>query len=187
MDNRVVNLSDHILTEDEYSVLAKGLKFCPTPGHPDPGELRDDLDRVHKRLRQIAFYDKPIDDPEGSITQDNAGTSQVIEDVNNLNSFTPFKHRKFKRPARGQGPPGPLNLEAMILSNERDLNNRNENVHLTRRNLTPGETLALKNLSKNDKIVIKPSDKGSATVILNRLDYLAEGCNNFQMKDHIKN
>ena len=65
MDNkRVVNLSDYELSKDEIEVLFKGLKFCPTPGFPDAGELRDDLDRIHRTLRQKAFYDEPIDNME---------------------------------------------------------------------------------------------------------------------------
>ena len=36
----VVNISDHILTDAEYKVLAKGMKFCPTPGEPNFGDLR---------------------------------------------------------------------------------------------------------------------------------------------------
>ena len=53
-DKEVVSLSCRKLTEDELSVLSKGLKFCPTPDTPDPGEVREDLDKLHKRLRQIA-------------------------------------------------------------------------------------------------------------------------------------
>jgi hypothetical protein len=117
--NLVVNLSDYTLTEDEEKELSRGLKFCPTPGYPDPGELRDDLDRFHKRLRQIAFYEEPLDTTI-TVTQTQTVNVDPIVDLGaNLHSDTPFKHRKFKRPAKGRGPPGPLNLEAMILSNER--------------------------------------------------------------------
>ena len=34
---KLVNLSDLTLTKDQIQVLSKGLKFCPTPGAPDPG------------------------------------------------------------------------------------------------------------------------------------------------------
>jgi hypothetical protein len=161
-----------VLTKDEYSILLKGLKFWPTPNNPDPGELKEDLDRLHKRLRQIAHYDNPenLDLTNTQLDQ----RSQNI-DSDNLNSLAPFFHRKFKNPAKGKGPPGPLNLEAMILKNEIDLLNRNEGKHLVRKNITKGEGQALNNLMDNDQIVIKMADKGSATVVLNRTDYLREG------------
>jgi hypothetical protein len=63
----------------------------------------------------------------------------------------------------------------MILSNERDLLNRDEGRLPVRKNITKGEGQALNNLMNNDQIVIKMADKGSATVVLNRIDYLREG------------
>jgi hypothetical protein len=169
---RVVNLSHHVLTKDEYSILSKGLKFCPTPNNPDPGELKEDLDRLHKRLRQIAHYDNP-ENLNLTNTQIDQGSQNFNSD--NFHSLAPFFHRKFKNPAKGKGPPGPLNLEAMILSNERDLLQRKEGKPPVRRNITKGESQALTNLMNNDQIVIKMADKGSATVVLNRIDYLKEG------------
>jgi hypothetical protein len=86
--------------------------------------------------------------------------------------------------------PGPLNLEAMILSNERGLLDRKEGKPPNRRNFTKGEGQALRNLVNNDQIVIKPADKGAATVIQNRMDYLREGyrqlsdVNAYQALDH---
>jgi hypothetical protein len=89
---RVVNLSDHVLTKDEYSVLTKGLKFCPTPNKPDPGELKQDLDRLHKRLRQIAFYDNP---ENMNLSNTQIGPRVPDPDPENINSLAPFFHRKF--------------------------------------------------------------------------------------------
>jgi hypothetical protein len=68
-------------------------------------------------------------------------------------AISPSKHRKFRCPAKGRGPPGPLNLEVMILSNERDLNHREECSPRGNRNVSRGETQALKNLNQNKKIV----------------------------------
>ena len=33
----VINLSKIKLSNDQISLLSKGLSFCPTPGEPDPG------------------------------------------------------------------------------------------------------------------------------------------------------
>ena len=42
----VVNLSDVVLTSAQISFLEKGLKFCPTPGEPDLGQLAKDLRQI---------------------------------------------------------------------------------------------------------------------------------------------
>ena len=41
-------------------------------------------------------------------------------------------------------------------------------------NLTTVERNSLQNLKRNKSIVIKPADKGSATVVMNKTAYLAE-------------
>ena len=92
----VVNLSKYELTKDEISVLSKGLKFCPTPNSSDPGEVREDLDKLHKRLRQIAFYNNPNDSIASSQSSQVALPTVEPDLGDNLKSHSPFKHRKFK-------------------------------------------------------------------------------------------
>ena len=69
LDTLVVNLSAHTLTVDEISVLNRGMKFFPTPGEPNFGELREDLNNFHTRLRrQLFFSSLPEErDEEGGI------------------------------------------------------------------------------------------------------------------------
>ena len=55
----VVNLSSNPLTTEQMSRLSKGLNFCPTPGDPDLADVRNDLDRVHQRLRQKQHFLHP--------------------------------------------------------------------------------------------------------------------------------
>ena len=52
----VLNLSTHTLTANELSLLERGLNFCPTPGEPNLGDLRRDLDDFHRRLKIKAFF-----------------------------------------------------------------------------------------------------------------------------------
>ena len=173
-ENSILNLSKFQLNEHHKSVLSRGLKFCPTPGPPDPGELRDDMDKLHKRLRQIAYFEQPISDTPNPTSP--VPTIILPADTgNNLSSTEPFKHRKFKLPAPGKGPPGPQNLEAMISSNEPQFNARPTWKPNYRSNITPVERRALRELMENDQIVIKPADKGSAVVIMDRIKYLKEG------------
>lgn len=51
-------------------------------------------------------------------------------------------------------------------------------------NLTTGEKRALKELRNNTNIVIKPADKGNATVILDRAHYIGEGLRQLSVRDH---
>ena len=167
----MVNLSNIELTEDQVKVLSKGLKFCPTPGPPDPGEQRGDLDKLHRRLRQIAFYE----DSENNLSQLSQNVASPQVDSDNLHELGVFKHRKFKMPATGRGPVGPPNLEAMIICNEQDFNSRQNYKPPLRQNLTLGERKALRELLNDKRLIFKPADKGQALVCQNRIDYLKEG------------
>ena len=63
----------------------------------------------------------------------------------------------------------------MVACNEYQYNNRPAWQPNKRNNLTPSERMALKELKNNENIIIKPADKGSAVVIMDRMDYLKEG------------
>ena len=144
------------------------MNFCPTPNDVDPGEMRSDLDRLHRRLRlEARFQGEEVDICDLNTEEENNHTS------------VPFAHRKFKVPST-YNPIGPPCLEAMIISNERDFNRRGKFPQLSM-NISPKERVAIRELRDNQKIIIKPADKGSAVVILNREDYLAEGYT--QLKD----
>ena len=54
-------------------------------------------------------------------------------------------------------------------------------------NLTKEELKAIKSLWNYKDIIIKQSDKGSSTVIINRLDYLKEVYRHFSNEKHYKN
>ena len=158
----VINISKHKLTDDEVSILSKGLNFCPTPDAPDPGELRTDLDSLHRRLR-LRYHFR---DEEGS-------EWEPLPDYANTHSFTAFEHQKFKLPSTFN-PTGSVALEAMILANEVDFNKR-PIFAKHRENLTPGERIAINTLKNNKGIVIMPVDKGGAVLVQDREQYLQEG------------
>ena len=161
--NNVVNLSDHILTVDESCLLSKGMNFCPTPLDLEPGELRTDLDQFHRRLRLLAkFEDSPVEVPD-----------LLTNEQQNHSSYA-FESKKFKKRS-SYNPPGPPALEAMILANEIALNKRPEAKHPKLTNISRAERKAIKTLSQNQNIIIKPADKGSAVVVMNRKDYISEG------------
>ena len=87
MDKYVINLSKYRLTDSEISVLSRGLNFCPTPEEPDPGQLRSDLDDLHRRLRLRYHF------------QDDDTDMDHLFDCENIHSTEPFANRKFKVPS----------------------------------------------------------------------------------------
>ena len=160
----VFNLSDFTLSDGELSLLSKGLGFVDTPPPPDLGEIMEDINKFHLSIkRHLAFTSFDL---TRNFTQPQYHTPPT-----NL----PFKHQKFKNPSKWN-PPGPHALEHVALLNERDIIESSHTLPPNRRsNLSKTEFIAKRTLSNNRNIIIKKADKGSAVVIQNRSDYIAEG------------
>ena len=71
-------------------------------------------------------------------------------------------------------PVGPFQLESMFYSIEQDLH-RQKYREPRNKNLTKDEHKAIKSLKNNQDIIIKPADKCSAIVILDKQSYINEG------------
>lgn len=65
----VVNLSRRQLTTDEIKILSLGKGFCPTPGEPNMGEIKADLDRLHSNFRKRFFFHKINETKKAKMTQ----------------------------------------------------------------------------------------------------------------------
>ena len=153
----IVNLSKYSLTNTEISVLSKGLGFCPTPGAPDIGDIMQDLDEFKRKPRLQLFFSGTTQDP--------------LEE--SLQSGGPYEHNSFK-PKSTFNPVGPFQLESMFCSLEQDLH-RQKYKQPRDKNLTKEEYQAIKSLKHNSDIIIKPADKGSAIVVLDKQSYIQEG------------
>lgn len=147
----VLNLSKSFqCTEAQFSILNKGLNFIPTRGTNANivEQARFDLQQYHRRLKLAAYY-------EGSPTSEKL----------------PFTTKSTWSPPQSVIP------QEIIKLIDTDLNYFHDNfgAHLSPANLSPQEVQALLELSKNKNIVIKPADKGSAIVIMDKQQYLWEG------------
>ena len=163
LDSLVVNLSDYKLNEAEISILAKGMKFCPTPGEPNFGLLREDLDQFHTRIkRKLFFSNLPVDEDTNPTGIGNLHTDNDA-----------FRDSKFKEASKWKPPPI-VNLEIFCRQNEYDLLSHKVPKN-NFQNLTRSERDAIKSLMANKNIVIKPADKGGAVVVMNVTDYINEG------------
>ena len=155
----VYNLSSYQLSEAEKSLLEKGLKFCPTPPKPDVGDIFHDVDNFFRSANLKLFFS----DFENAQTNTTQGVDQT----------QPFEHPNLKLKSKFNPTLPPL-LEFVRQSVLSDLQNFSPKPSRSK-NLTHDQFLAIKSLSQNHNIVIKPADKGSGIVVMNREDYIKEG------------
>ena len=146
MSENVVNLSDRKLSKAEVSLLAKGLKFWPTPNSVDKSVLKEDLEKFSRTLRLKWHYrnDEWTFDPN------------------------PFRPKSKFNPSKTDAA-----IELYLSHIEEKLLSCTEIKHSCY-NLTREERLAMYNLKNDQSIVIKEADKGSAVVIWDKKDYLME-------------
>ena len=156
--NTVVNLSSHQLTEDETSILSRGLNFCPVPAAVNQTKLSDELDYFARSLRIREHFSSKEDD--------NTSSSSDSEDENNYR-FTK-KSNWVPKPSKNS------TLESFIDNVKSEILSHVSTSGNTYDNLTSGERTALINLKENNAIVIKPADKGSAVVVMDKTKYIEE-------------
>ena len=150
--NTVVNLSQRELTDNEVSLLSKGLNFCPTPSDFDRYKLRRDIYEFIWRIRlKEYFYDG-----------DNVGDFSNVPAFRNKSSWCPEWGRE-------------LAIEAYSQAVEEEILSSIKNEGRVYSNLKPAERLALRDLKTCDDIVIKEVDKGSGVVVMDKDIYIQEG------------
>ena len=91
----------------------------------------------------------------------------------NTQSGIPFEHKSFKLKSTFI-PVGPFQLETMFHSIEQELH-RQKYRKPKKKNLTKEGYKEIKSLRTNADIIIKPADKDSAIVILDKQSYINEG------------
>ena len=160
LDRRIVNLSNLQLTQSETNLLRKGLNFCPTPPPPRIDDINKDTDTFARRLT-LREYHTPENIDE--ITDSPGYQPSILQQLNQKERNTRY------RPSREPY----LNTYVDRLRQE-ITDEMLHNQRFQRNNLSKRERAALDRLSNNREIVIKPADKGGATVILNAIDYVEE-------------
>ena len=149
----VILLSSVTLSEAERSLLGRGLSFCPTPPRLNTFQLQYDLNIFYRRLRLREYF---FDD----------NSSERHTDHN------PFRLRNKRwMPPKNRQPALETYIQAV------DDNSKNWSNRKGRDNLIRSERKALHSLRKRiaeNEIVIKPADKGSATVVMSFEYYVQE-------------
>ena len=154
LDNSsVINLSSYSLSTDETSILSRGLTFCPTPRHIDWPEVSADIYDFSRRMRLTEYF-----------FDNNSNTSNANKDD------TPFRNKSTWNPPNDRERALNTFLDAVKL----DITTCTPNK--IRDNLTATERQAISQLKQRQDIIIKPADKGSGTVVMDKTWYIDE-CN----------
>ena len=171
-DNFVVNLSSHDLNESEKSLLSKGLGFCPRPKGYDRGKLIEDTLAFSRRMRlkshftKVDLFDNTIDpDNDPDNPSQTANINYTTDSKEKYFTFIPKSH--WQPPRQGH------DLETFVSSVESDIASHKP-PKPRHDNLTKEERNALHSLQRRSDIVIKPADKGSAVVVMDRDHYVSE-------------
>jgi hypothetical protein len=153
------------LTDDQRSVLSKGLKFVPVQPKVDEFQTLLDTEKFYRRMRLKAHFHEEDSDDTNSID-------------NTDDEFTSLKERKSTwTPREGEF----STLDLYIEKCRHDISQLNLKQHVNHTNLTASEKSALQSLRSNSDLVIKPADKGGATVVWRKYLYLREA--NRQLSD----
>ena len=172
LNTRIVNLSSIELTQSETSLLRRGLNFCPTPPPPKPEDLDADIDAFARRINLKEYY-APVNIDE--IQQDSSYHCSVLEKLNKRDRQVYY--RQSREPY----------LNSYVTKLRQDIRERLAYNHRFQRdNLNKRERVALKRLRNNKDIIIKPADKGGATVILNTGDYITEAMRQLSNEEYYK-
>jgi hypothetical protein len=163
------------LTIDQIKVLSKGLKFIPKPLKSNKEEVQNAFDDFSRRIKLPNFFKyngiQSNIDPAQDGVQDSAQNEKLFVEKS------------------GWTPPDSA-CDRNMLDELHSLDNSLKKIILNqsqrKKNLSKTEFKALKSLQNNENIVIKPADKGSSVVILDRSSYIEEGHRQLNNPSHYK-
>ena len=132
----------------------------------DAGEVKKELEEFHDKIRTKQFFEK-IDQKKENDTQ-SKNALQKISPYGNVTKFLKLRQKSNWKP-----PAGSPNLETFASMNDMTLG-KSYFPKVKKQNITQAEREALKSLSKDQSITIKPADKGGAIVVMDTVDYIKE-------------
>ena len=143
----MINLSKTQFGPSEYDLLEKGLNFIPTPKYITKTPILEAATKFARRLK-LAYHFR--------------------------NSSY---HVRQKFIPKSTWSPSDKNMPKEVLETIEKINTDLSDLTIPyhQNNLNTDEIKALKDIRQNQNIIIKPADKGSATVILDRQNYINEG------------
>ena len=156
-----VNLSGLQLSDSQLSLLDKGLTFIPTYKYFPLHAIYSLQDRLIRNLKLKDYFLEDGDDDYDYTARKFVKPS----------TWTPADH-KIRQPTLDTVQSIVEATESVIAS--RKIQRQFIQLRRRRDNLTAEERRALRELQNNDDIVIKPADKGSCTVVMDKSAYVNE-------------
>ena len=153
----VFNLSNKELTAAQKTLLEKGLKFIPTRKKVNMATILADLREWERKMRLAEYFHDSKED------QDQTADPGTVDKIHRNIEAT--ERNKIWMPPPGRDPSLDLYIEMV----KEDIIN---GMKRTGDNLTNQERQAFRELMKDDSIVIRPADKGSGIVILDKDKYV---------------
>ena len=155
----IKNLSNLQLTDNQVSVISKGLKFVPTPV-TDENKIRrqllQDFEEFARRMRlQYIFHAKNTEPHPFHVKSDWVPPLQKSVALESYLESVKIQLAEIK-------PSNPKN------------------------NLSHNEYKALTELVNNTEIILKKADKGTTTVIMNKCDKIQEAQTHLNNREHYK-
>ncbi|MCG8094140.1 MAG: hypothetical protein JAZ17_11035 [Candidatus Thiodiazotropha endolucinida] len=136
-------MSDRTLSQDEISILSRGLKFTPTPEKQNIEEMQNDMAEFHRKIRLKEYFFENEYEQDDSL-------------VRNKSSFQPPKGRNSA-------------LDQFISTNKEF---PSSTLSTSRKaNISLKERKCIENLKNDPSIIIKEADKGGGVVIMNKEYY----------------
>ena len=143
----VVTIPENLpLSDAEKSVLSKGLNFVPISKKLDEFSVKQDVEKILRRVQLKAFFHDKEDDS-------NTSDKDIFE--------TLWTRKSKWTPPEGQF----ASLDFFVNKCRHDINKLNFNRNTKFSNLSSEERVALENLSKRKDIIVKAADKGGALVV----------------------
>ena len=136
-------MSRKILTNTEYRLLGKGLKYCPKPKTHNTIQLKQDIYEFTRKLRLKEFFDSTNSSEENGYNSSNKKSDSK-------STFIPPTGRE-----------STLDFYIEAVTNEILLSDKK---YKYKSNMLPEEHEALRKLSQDESIIIKKADKGLTVV-----------------------
>ena len=162
----------HNLSQNEISILSKGLSFIPKIQSLDIDELTSDVNAFENRMAITLKRHLEKDDSTKRVTRSVNTEIPVIPQEWRDHRGSLYKFRAPKpivptKPTIGSTLHKYLSKEDLLSDNKLHQNNTD--------NISKQERIAIKKLSENTDIVINKADKGSTIVVLDRHQYIHNG------------
>jgi hypothetical protein len=153
-------------------LLSLGLSYCPTKQVPTQVETHTELDLFERKVRLNHHFRK--------LRIEQGGSSSSSSSDEDSTSYKPYNSSGWT-PRKGVNP----NLE-LFVNLVRDDVTQSRETYKTKNNLPKRLKDALQRLKKDRSIVIKPADKGGATVVWGLDQYLDEAADQLSNDLHYR-